>query len=292
MTRTFSFALFALAGCIIPAQPPPDAYQGQPQASRPASGGWGASTAASPAASCKDTLQCYTQCNPFTQACMTSCDQRTTVESSRSAHAVLQCMSSCTDQSCVAQRCGAEIQTCTNLTIASVEPAAGTGADGVMQPEYYKSGDLKIPPARRILAQGDFAGEWKRGDGAVSSYANSNGQYVGFVGVNISDAFSIDASGDYQEAFEGATTGMGGVHAVTEQLHGHVTANGDNTLTFHVAAHDQYQAYDESFIVVGWFVGPEAIFLKLQGPFREITPQRLQEVESNHIYDKVYVKRR
>jgi hypothetical protein len=95
-------------------------------------------------ASCSDTLACYGQCNPLTEQCIGGCDQRTSPAASQNAHAVLQCMaqSGCTDQNCVAQRCGTQITTCTNTTLpqtvaqqpqAQPQPQAGGSYDLVYQ---------------------------------------------------------------------------------------------------------------------------------------------------------------
>jgi hypothetical protein len=177
------------------------------------------------------------------------------------------------------------------MTLATSAPSSSGGPDPVMQPEY-SYGSLIIPPPRRTLVQADLAGDWSNGDGAVSSYATSDGHYAGFRGVSTSEAWSIDAQGNFREAFKAAYSGMGGPRGVSENSTGTVTANANNTLSFNYPAQNGIDAHTDNFIVTGWFVGPDAIFLKLQGPFRTITQQDFDNVWSNRVYDKTFVKRR
>ena len=129
---------FAIAGCIPPQQP--GYYQGpgyaQPYAQTASAAGAPAAPAAS--ATCRDTITCYGQCNPLTQACITQCDQRATPDSSQNAHAVLQCMaqSGCQDQSCVVQRCSAQLTTCTNVDLAAAQPGAPAPAPAASGGSY------------------------------------------------------------------------------------------------------------------------------------------------------------
>jgi hypothetical protein len=178
------------------------------------------------------------------------------------------------------------------MSLASAPPAATPGGPEVMQPEYYADGTLKIPPPRRMLVQADLVGDWSNGDTAITSYATSNGQYAGFRGVSTSKAWSIDAQGNFREAFNGAYTGMGGPRGVSQNSTGVVTVNSNNTLSFHYPPQNGNQDNTDNFIVTGWFVGPDAIFLKLQGPFRVITQKEFDNVEGNRLYDRTFVKHR
>lgn len=276
-------------GCVVP--PPQQPTQLQYPQQQPY-----AQAQPVPQASCQDTLVCYGQCNPMSEQCVGACDQRTSPESQQNAHAVLQCMaaSGCQDQNCLAQRCNAQIQTCTSQTLAVQQPVAPSN-DEVMQPQYYPTGShgLIVPPPRRVLGQADLAGSWQAGDGAVNYYASSNGQYAGFRGVSTSQAWTIDAQGNFNEDFKAARSGIGGASGFEEKSTGRVTANGNNTITFNYPAQNGQPAYFESFIVTGWFVGPEVIFMTLQGPFRQpITQRDFDNVQANRIYEHTYMKKR
>jgi hypothetical protein len=251
-------------------------------------------------ATCSDTLTCYGRCNPLTDACVASCDQQTTPGSAQQAHGVLQCMatSGCTDQNCVAQRCSAPIQTCTNIAVVATQPApapaSSGGPDAVMTPEFYVGGTLKVPPPRRIINQADLVGDWKNGDGVVQSYVNSStGQYAGWSSVSTADAWSIDARGNFKEHFVGAYAGKGGARGFTEDSVGTVTAYGNNSISFHYGAQNGNQAHDVYYIVVGWFVGQDTVVMKLQGPFNQpITQKDFNDAGSNSYRDRNYARKR
>jgi len=284
----------AVAACVVPpAQQQSQTYP--PQQPYPQQG---QQYAAAPTATCQDTLNCYGQCNPLTEQCIGGCDQRTSPESQQNAHAVLQCIaqSGCQDQACIAQSCNGQIQTCTSMTLAvqQPQPAPSNGPDQTMQPQYYAGGGgLIVPPPQRMIQQSDLAGEWKGGDGAVSNYASSNGQYAGFRSISMSEAWTIDAQGNFTEDFKAARSGIGGTSGFEQHNTGTVTANGNNTITFNFPAQSGRAAYFESYIIVGWFVGPEVVFMKLQGPFRQaITQQDFNNIQSNQYLNHTYMRKR
>lgn len=75
--------------------------------------------------------------------------------------------------------------------------------------------------------------------------------------------------------------------------HGTVTANGNNSITFHYAAQGNRAAYDESWIIAGWFVGQDMVVMSLQGPFRAaITQQDFANVQGNSYRNRNYARRR
>lgn len=67
-----------------------------------------------PPASCHDLLGCYGQCSPFTEACQHRCDARGMPDQAAHARAAMSCFeqASCSDESCVNERCGTEIAAC------------------------------------------------------------------------------------------------------------------------------------------------------------------------------------
>ena len=295
--RSVSVVVVAcLASCVIPAQQPPPTYAQQPAPGY---------AAQAPAASCQDTLACYGQCNPMTPSCIATCDQGTTPDSQQNAHAVLQCIgtSGCSDQDCVAQQCSAEVMTCTNVNVAPAQPAQAaqpaqpaqpqtSGPDQVMTPQY-SYGQLIVPPPQRILQPTDLVGAWKSGDGAVARYADSHGQYAGFISVAIDEAWTIDAQGQFQEEFAAARAGMNGVSGVNNHNVGTVTMHGNNTVTFDYPAQNGSAARQQHYIIVGWFVGPEVILIALQGPFYvPITQQDFANAERNAYRIHTYMKKR
>jgi hypothetical protein len=163
-----------------------------------------------------------------------------------------------------------------------------------MQPQYYPTGShgLIVPPPRRVIGQADLAGDWKGADGALLQYASSNGQYAGFNSVAIAQAWVIDGQGNVAEDFKAARTGINGTSGFEQHNRGRVTANGNNTVTFSYPAQNGNAAYTQSFIVVGWFVGPEVIFMTLQGPFNQIGQNELNNIQGNQVYNHAYMRKR
>lgn len=293
-------AVFTLASCAPPpqAQPEPQqpyAYppQQQPYPQQP----YAYAPPPQASASCQDTLQCYGQCNPLTQQCMGVCDQRATPDAQQNAHATLQCMaqSGCADQQCVAQRCGAQLSACTNGAYAAAQPAAApapSGGDETMQPEYYVGGTLKVPPPRRLLGPVDLAGEWHQDGGAISQYATSSGHYAGFRSASIAEVWTVSDRGRFEERVKGATIN-GGVSGFEQHTVGTLTIDKRNVVTIYRGAHDGLPESWQRFIVDGWFVGPDVVMMKLQGPFaNEVTADDLANVQGMSYRDRVYVKAR
>ena len=246
-------------------------------------------------ASCQDTIVCYGQCNPLTEACVSACDQRTTPDSVQNAHALLQCMaqSGCADQNCVAQKCGAQITTCTNITIAAAPAPVASGPDEVMTPEYYVGGTIKVPKPRRLLTQGDLVGDWHQDDSGGKWYYNSSGQYTGFSSLSTSDSWKIDAQGNLVENFAAGYASSNGAHGFKQQSTGKVSI-ANNIVTLDLPPQNGNKAYREQYIVDGWFVGPDVIMLKVQGPFggSGVTDKDIRDIDSNSYRDKTYVKKR
>jgi hypothetical protein len=67
-------------------------------------------------ASCQEIVTCYTRCEPATEQCMQSCDVYTTLDVVRDARALTQCLqdSHCNSEACTRERCGTQIDSCTN----------------------------------------------------------------------------------------------------------------------------------------------------------------------------------
>jgi hypothetical protein len=67
-------------------------------------------------ASCQDIVTCYTRCNPVTEQCMQSCDAYTTLDVVRDARDLTSCLqdSRCNNEGCTRERCGTQIDKCTN----------------------------------------------------------------------------------------------------------------------------------------------------------------------------------
>ena len=262
-----------LAGCVVPAQQP--SYYGQP----PPNGQAQQAPPPAAAASCTDTLNCYGACNPMTDACVGACDQRTTPESSQDARAVVQCMaaSGCQDQSCVAQQCGAQITTCTNLTLtasaaptAPAAPSGGNSCEAVMQPQYNSVNAIYIPKVTCALTQADLAGDWSSGSGTGQAYYDSSGNYVGGSTISTATHRIVDAQGNYSEDWKGATstTGQAFAHGASEHTTGTFTLQANNVVLitsnpneYHSDTKQQY------FIVAGWYVDANTVTMSLVGPF-------------------------
>src|SRR5262245_51228094 len=87
-------------------------------------------TVAAAQGSCTDTLGCYGACNPLTEPCMDGCDRLASPSAAQNARAVIQCMaqSGCQDQSCVAERCRAQLSTCVSTTPPVAPRAPGGGS--------------------------------------------------------------------------------------------------------------------------------------------------------------------
>ncbi len=301
----------ALAGCVVPAQQPTYFQGGPPPPSGPQAQAAPPPVAAG--ASCQDTVVCYGQCNPLTDPCVNACDQRTTPDSAQSAHALLQCMatSGCRDQSCVAQQCGAQITTCTGMTVqtaqagGSAPPPAASGGGGVgtpdevMEPHYYQgtTDDLIVPPPDRTLTQADLAGEWDQGSGAVTQYVNaSTGTYAGYSSVATSSKWSIDRSGNLVEHAKIATSTSGAAlaHGVNEDSTGSVVMLPHNTVRISLNPnqyHDDVEVHD--YIIVGWFQGKDAVVMTLPGPFSDPpTADDYRDVPSMSYKNEKYARRR
>jgi hypothetical protein len=69
---------------------------------------------------CKQTLDCYADCNPLTEECMLLCDQRSEPHAVDRARAVSYCSAQhgCVDQACTDAQCGSEIQACVSPVVA------------------------------------------------------------------------------------------------------------------------------------------------------------------------------
>ena len=293
----------AFAGCVVPQNNPPPQYgYPQPQQGYATQQQGYAPQVGAATATCHNTLDCYGQCNPMTEACITACDQRTTPESAQQSHAVLQCMaqSGCADQNCVVQRCGVQITTCTNMTLATASPtasvpmASGDPMMQTMQPEYNSVGSLWIPPPKGLVQQSYLTGEWGNNDSATSVYASSNGSFATFNSVSISQKWVVDGQGKVEEDFAAGFAGQGGAHGFKQHNVGTFTVDGRNVIAMDIPAQNGNKAYTEYFIIVGWFVGPEVILMKLHGPIRSpLTDQEVAaESQTNSYMNHTYVRRR
>jgi hypothetical protein len=151
-----------------------------------------------------------------------------------------------------------------------------------------------IPPPRRILQQADLAGEWKRGNGAVASYATSNGSYAGFDSVSIGTAWNIDDSGGLHEKFTAAYSGYSSGHAAVQENNvGTFTIDNRNIVRLYRPAQNGNRESTDFYIVVGWFVGPEMIIMKLNGPYHgSITEKDISNASVNMYNSIPYVKKR
>jgi hypothetical protein len=286
MRLAYLFAL-AMAGCVVPAQQP-TYYQGQPPPNGQAQQAPPAPVAA---ASCTDTLDCYGACDPMTEACVGACDQRTTPESSQDAHAVLQCMatSGCQDQNCVAQQCGAQVTTCTNLTLAAAPtaptaPAGGNRCDAVMQPEYNSVNAQYIPKVTCALTQADLAGDWQSGSGVGTAYYDSSGTYVGASTISTATHRIVDAKGNYGEDWKGATSTSGAAtaHGMGEHTTGTITLGANNVVLITSNPNEYHRdTYRKYYIVAGWFADANQITMSLVGPYSDPpTAEELQNASS------------
>jgi hypothetical protein len=133
-----------LMGC--PPPPAQPSYYTQPPPGGQGQGQGQAGYAPPSAASCQDTVTCYSQCTPFTEQCVQACEQRAAPQDAQSAHAVLACMGSsgCQDEGCVQQRCGAQLSTCSTAL-----------AQG--QPQQPQQPAVQQPPPRQPpAASGTF----------------------------------------------------------------------------------------------------------------------------------------
>ncbi len=296
--RQALLVVMVVAACVQP-QPQPSYFSGQQQQQQPYAQPQPQPVAA---ATCQQTLECYGRCNPLTDQCVGACDQGTTPDSVQNAHALLQCMgqSGCADQSCVAQRCGAQITACTNVTVAAAPapgpaaapPPAPNGPDEVMTPEYYVGGTIKVPRPRRLLTQADLAGEWSADSSGGKWYYTSRGEYAGFSALSTADHWVIDAQGNYKEDFKAGYASSGGARGFEEHVTGRISI-ANNIVTIDMPAQGGLGADRSQYIVDGWFVGPQVIILKIQGPFHNaITQQDLDNVQSMSYRDKQLVKKR
>lgn len=103
----------------------------------PAGGGGGGGLTG--AASCRDTLACYYQCQ-LTEACIQSCDAQSAA--SAQSHAVIACMAqnSCTDNSCVSAKCSTEVAACGDLApSSSTGLATATASSGAVSDVSYQA---------------------------------------------------------------------------------------------------------------------------------------------------------
>jgi hypothetical protein len=287
---------FTLAGCVPPQQP---SYFTQPGANQPPPPV--AATAAAPTASCQDTLNCYGTCNPMTDACLGTCDQRTTPESSQDARAVVQCMaaSGCQDQNCVAQQCGAQITACTNVTlaVAPAQPQApasggGTGCEAVMQPEYNSVNSIYIPPLKCVLTQADLTGEWDSGMGTGQGYYDSSGNYAGYSAVSTADHYTIDEHGRFRDDWKGAYTQSGAAMArgMSQTSTGTFILGASNVIRIDREAHDDIKARTEFYKVVGWYAATDEITMHLEGPFYGSISQ--DDIDQDHTAMREYFHRK
>jgi hypothetical protein len=95
---------------------------------------------ASAPASCRETLSCYSQCQPMTEECMLVCDQKGHPKQVELARAVTYCSAQhgCTDQACTDELCATEIHTCTSPAVAP--------APSPMNPQPYPGQVGYTPP--------------------------------------------------------------------------------------------------------------------------------------------------
>ena len=82
-------------------------------------------------ATCKQTLDCYADCNPLTEECMLVCDQRSAQPIVERARAVSYCSAQhgCIDQACTDAKCEPQLQACVSPLVAP--------APAPMQPQPY-----------------------------------------------------------------------------------------------------------------------------------------------------------
>lgn len=117
-----ALVLVLAAACGAPQPTPGPQPWGTPAKT---AGGPPPPSVAGPGASCRDTLACYTQCDPITDACLAACDKDGNSSTISSARAILSCIvqSGCSDEGCVDQRCATEISACGQT--AAAEPGPG-----------------------------------------------------------------------------------------------------------------------------------------------------------------------
>jgi len=121
----------------------------------------------------------------------------------------------------------------------------------------------------------------------------SNGAYAGFSTVSTAESWSIDAQGGVRDAFAAGFASSGGARGFKQDTAGTVAVNANNTISFHYPAQNDRQAYDENYITVGWFVGPEVTLLKVQGPFAQpVTAQDLNDATANSYRNHTFVTKR
>jgi hypothetical protein len=63
---------------------------------------------------CRDMLACYPQCMPLTEECQATCEQRGAPIDAEHARAAESCFASsgCADDTCMKERCSAELAAC------------------------------------------------------------------------------------------------------------------------------------------------------------------------------------
>jgi hypothetical protein len=172
-------------------------------------------------------------------------------------------------------------------------PKGDTGPDAVMTPEYSSVHTLIVPPPRRVLQQSDMVGEWGLNNGAVAAYANSNGSYAGFGAVSIGEKWLVDGQGALQEDFLAVRTGAYAAPTVKEHNTGTLTIDNRNIIKVSLPAQNGNKASVTYFIVFGWFVGPEAILMRVNGPFYgEITAKNIADFQTGSYMSRTYVKKR
>lgn len=90
---------------------------------------------------CKETIDCYAQCQPLVEECMLRCDQRGTAFEVERARAVAYCsaQNGCTERACEEERCASPLEVCT-------APPPAAAAPSPMRPQPYPGQQLPPPP--------------------------------------------------------------------------------------------------------------------------------------------------
>jgi len=257
--KALTCALSLLVACVPPPNPEPVAW-GTASGAPPA----GATTAVATrgGASCRDTLACYTQCS-MTDACLQSCDARSAPEDAAHARATLGCIaqSGCTDDTCVAQRCTAEIDACGDLVTPTVATATAPAPAPAPAPA---TGPLTTPPPGRTLTVADLAGDWVEDEHALQNYASaSTGQYTGYSAVLTSDHYVFDGKGGYSVKSQAVISSSGGATGMESKGVGAVTISRDNVLELKRTD----LKYPVFYYLRGWEVRPDVTVLKVNGPY-------------------------
>lgn len=174
-------------------------------------------------ATCMDTLTCYSQCAPLTPGCVVACEQRTTTPAAQASRAVLDCMSAsgCADQTCIVQRCGTQLTTCTNVAIAAAPaPAPVRAPDG---PDDFRVDNAGVYLAEnRVIADGvnvSLAGQWQQDLKSITLRLRDDGTYALRTGAGVAYVNSNTGAFCHAVAGNGIETGTW------------VFANGTLTLT-------------------------------------------------------------